>query len=229
MSMTSILPSSPAVVGTIHSPAALKEALRLKAGAVDLLEVRVDHFLSDLEPLKRALPSLKAPLIITVRHSGEGGAAPLTAARRMALFREFLPAASLIDIELRSMSALQAVWKEAAANGVQRILSWHDFNGTPSIAALEERWARARKFSPSVVKFATRTRKRTHLATLVSFLSTRPAKPSTSLMGMREFGKISRLTLAACGSALNYGYLGELQVPGQFHAVELKKSLAALG
>jgi 3-dehydroquinate dehydratase I len=224
-------PQSPlaAVVGTIHSPAALREALRLKAGAVDLLEVRVDHFTADLAPLRRALPRLKAPLIITVRHPAEGGAAPLSPAERGALYREFLPAAAFIDVELRSMQALASVWEGAASRGIQRIVSWHDFKSTPSLTALEERWNRARGFAPTIVKFATRTRTRTHLATLVTLLSMRPARPATSLMGMREFGKISRLTLAACGSALNYGFLGELQVPGQFHAVELKKCLISLG
>ena len=227
MSTRSQFPSV-AVVGTIHSPAALREALRLKAGAVDLLEVRVDHFVTDLAPLRRALPRLKAPLIITVRHPGEGGSALLSTSERAALYRDFLPAAACIDIELRSMLALRDIWEEAPSRGIQRILSWHDFKSTPSLTALEERWQRASGFSPTIVKFATRARARAHLATLVTFLSTRPKRPATSLMGMREFGKISRLTLAACGSALNYGFLGELQISGQFHAAELKKCLANL-
>ena len=36
--MTSDLPMGPAVVGTIHSPGALREALSLQKGEVDLLE-----------------------------------------------------------------------------------------------------------------------------------------------------------------------------------------------
>jgi 3-dehydroquinate dehydratase-1 len=227
--MTSPLLTPPAaVVGTIHSPAALREALRLKAGAVDFLELRVDHFVADLAPVRRALPRLKAPLIVTVRHPGEGGAAPLSRMERAALYREFLPAAAYVDLELRSMKALAEVWEEAGVAGVGRIVSWHDFKSTPSLGALDERWLKACAFSPSIIKFATRTRTRVHFSTLLAFLASRRARPETSVMGMREFGKISRLTLGAAGSVLNYGFLGELQVPGQFHASELKKALAAL-
>ena len=50
-----------ATVGTIHSPAALREALAMPLGVVDFLEVRVDHFMSDLASLRAALPKLAAP------------------------------------------------------------------------------------------------------------------------------------------------------------------------
>ena len=40
-----------------------------------------------------------------------------------------------------------------------------------------------------------------------------------------EFGKISRLALAQAGSVLNYGYLGELQVPGQWAVGTLRERL----
>jgi 3-dehydroquinate dehydratase-1 len=225
---TSALPKTPAIVGTIHSPGALRAALRLRQGAVDFLEVRVDHFLGDLPDLRRALPKLRAPLIVTVRHPGEGGAAPLTTAQRAALYREFLPSAALIDVELRSAAALRPVLTEAASHQIGQILSWHDFKTTPSLAALEKRWAAARAFRPDIIKFATRTRTTTHFVTLLAFLTSRPARPATSAMGMREFGKISRLALAQAGSVLNYGYLGELQVPGQWPAVRLKELLAQL-
>ena len=47
-------------------------------------------------------------------------------------------------------------------------------------------------------------------------------------MGMGEFGKVSRLALASAGSVLNYGYLGDAQLPGQWPAVELKRRLQEL-
>jgi 3-dehydroquinate dehydratase-1 len=225
---TSALPKSPAVVGTIHTPAALRAALRLRRGQVDLLEVRVDHFLNDLPALRRALPKLRAPLIVTVRHPGEGGAAPLSVNQRAALYREFLPCAAWIDVELRSAAALRRVLEEAATHRVGRILSWHDFKSTPSLAALEKRWSAARAFTPDVIKFATHTRTAAHFATLLVFLARRRKRPMTSAMGMGEFGKVSRLALARAGSVLNYGYLGELQVPGQWPAVRLKELLARL-
>jgi 3-dehydroquinate dehydratase-1 len=47
-------------------------------------------------------------------------------------------------------------------------------------------------------------------------------------MGMQKLGKVSRLTLAVAGSRLNYGYLGEPQVSGQWPARLLKQRLAEL-
>jgi 3-dehydroquinate dehydratase-1 len=223
--MTSNLPKPSSVVGTIHSPAALAEARRLKAGDVDFLEVRVDHFVDDLSGLLTAIRKLAAPLIVTVRHPQEGGAAALSVARRNDLYRQFLPFAALIDIELRSAKALEAVLRDAKRAGICRILSWHDFNKTPSLAELQTRFEKAGAFAPEIIKFATRARTAKDLARLMEFQAGARRKPALSLMGMREFGKISRLALAQAGSVLNYGYLGELQVPGQWPARVLKERL----
>src|SRR5262245_52446457 len=64
--MTSNLPKSSSVVGTIHSPAALDAARRLNGGEVDLLEVRIDHFVDNPSGLLAAIKDLAAPLIMTV-------------------------------------------------------------------------------------------------------------------------------------------------------------------
>jgi 3-dehydroquinate dehydratase-1 len=226
--MTSDLLKGPAVVGTIHSPTALREALRLRENEVDLLEVRVDHFVTNLKPLVRALPQLRFPLILTVRHPLEGGASGLPSSERISLYQQFLDHAALIDVELRSASRLKLLLQAAQDRGVVRILSWHDFRSTPPLASLQRRWSAAAQYRPQIIKFATTTQKPKHLATLVSFLATRPASPQTSLMGMGPFGKISRLTLAAAGSCLNYGYLGEQQLSGQWSAKLLKQRLLEL-
>jgi 3-dehydroquinate dehydratase-1 len=215
-------------VGTIHSPGALDAARRLKRGEVDLLEVRVDHFVDDLSGLLGAIKELATPLIVTVRRQQEGGAALLTFAQRAELYREFLPFAALIDVELRSAHVLSSVLRDAKKAGIGRILSWHDFKKTPSLGELRSLWEKARGFAPEIIKFATRTRTAKDLARLMEFQAGAPRKPALSLMGMREFGKVSRLALAQAGSVLNYGYLGELQVSGQWPAKVLKNRLREL-
>ena len=57
---------SPKVVGTIHSEGSLRRALRLKAGEIDLLELRVDHFAEEPALLLKSIPKLAVPLIVTV-------------------------------------------------------------------------------------------------------------------------------------------------------------------
>ena len=47
-------------------------------------------------------------------------------------------------------------------------------------------------------------------------------------MGMGPLGKVSRLLFAQLGSVLNYGFLHEAQVSGQWEATLLKQRLSEL-
>lgn len=213
------------VVGTVHSPGALRQALRLKAGAVDLLELRVDHFAGELGPLRAALPRLKFPWILTVRHPQEGGAGGLGFAARAELYREFLPQAAYVDVELRSAARLSAVLEEARAAGVAVILSQHYFTRTPSPAELTEKLRLARRLGADVFKVAARTSTAEELARLlIVFKAAR--EQAVSVMGMGPLGKASRLLFARAGSVLNYGYLGEPQVSGQWAAEVLRERVS---
>ncbi len=219
------LPKTFQIVGTIPSLVALSRARRLEPGAVDLLELRVDHFAADPSPLARALAYLPAPLIVTVRHPSEGGAADLPPARRRALYSQFLPAAKFIDIELRTARQLASTIAEARARGVRLILSAHFFKTTPSLAKLESLRDRAFTAGADIFKVATLTRTLADVLTLATLLA-RSSGHAVSVMGMGPCGKLSRPLLACAGSVLNYGYLDTVQVPGQWPAPLLKERLA---
>ena len=213
------------VVGTIPSAAALRCALALKPGAVDLFELRADHFAADPRPLLRAAPRLCAPLIVTVRHPAEGGAGALSFARRAELYGRFLPVAKFIDLELRSLRPLAAVIAEARARGVKLIVSAHFFKSTPTLARLETLRDRAFAAGADIFKIAALTRTLPEVLTLASLLARSPRLP-LSVMGMGKFGKLARPLLACAGSVLNYGFLDKVQVPGQWAATLLKERLA---
>lgn len=221
---------SPLVVGTIHSPGALKCALKLKPGQVDLLELRVDAFAQDPEILLRAVPKLQFPLLLTVRHPAEGGGANYTAQRRRELIRQFLPHAQWVDFEVRSLGLLgeEIAWSQQ--HGVKVIISDHHFKGTPSLSVLEGRYKRAQRCRPDVVKVAATVRTSVELERLFHFLNKQNAKRpgQNSVMGMGPFGQVSRLLFGRCGSVLNYGYLDQAQVPGQWPAEVLKARLREL-
>jgi 3-dehydroquinate dehydratase-1 len=218
---------SPQVVGTIHSPGSLRKALRLRKGAVDFLEVRVDHFIDDLDLLRRAMPQLQLPYIVTVRHAGEGGAHPLSFAARKDLYREFTPGAAWLDLEIRSAGQLRGTIAEAHAAGVRLILSDHYFRSTPPLVRLAGRTKLAAAAGADLCKIAALTRGPAELGRLLALFS-RSGKLPLSVMGMGAFGKVSRLLLAHAGSVLNYGYLDEPQVSGQWEATLLKQRLAEL-
>ncbi len=224
---TRILSARPQVVGAVHSPGALRRALRIQPGEVDFLEIRVDSFAPDPSPLLRALPRLRVPLIITVRHPAEGGLHRLGFPRRRELFAQFLPFATLIDIELRSCVALASTIADARAGRVRVIVSEHHFKTTPTTARLRQTLRRARAAGADICKLAARADTPAALAQLLALFSPRPALP-LSVMGMGTFGKISRLLLAQAGSVLNYGYLDQPNASGQWEAVLLQKRLAEL-
>ncbi len=213
------------VVGTIPSPAALRCALRLKPGAVDLFELRADHFARDPGDLLRAAPRLRAPLIVTVRHPAEGGAGALSVAQRRELYGQFLPVAKFIDIELRSVRQFPALLADARARGVKLIVSAHFFKTTPSLARLESLRDRAFAAGAEIFKVATLTRTLPDVLTLANLLARSPRLP-LSVMGMGKCGKLSRPLLACAGSVLNYGFLDSAQVPGQWPAPLLKERIA---
>ena len=218
----------PKVVGAVHSPGALRRALRIRPGEVDFLEIRVDAFAPDPAPLLRALPRLRVPLLITVRHPAEGGAHRLSFAQRRALFAQFLPFAALIDLELRSVQKLAATMADARARGVRVIVSAHHFKTTPPAARLQQTIRRAHAAGADICKIATLAETPAALARLLALFA-QPQPLPLSVMGMGRFGKISRLLLAQAGSVLNYGYLAEPNASGQWEAVLLQKRLAELG
>ena len=217
----------PKVVGAVHSPAALRRALRIRPGEVDFLEIRVDSFAPDPAPLLRALPRLRVPLLLTVRHPAEGGAHRLSLSQRRALFAQFLPFAALIDIEQRSVKALAPIIAEARTRGVRVIVSDHYFKTTPPAVRLRRLIRSAHAAGADICKIAALTETPAALARLLALFA-QPQPLPLSVMGMGRFGKISRLLLAQAGSILNYGYLDKPNASGQWEAVLLKKRLAEL-
>jgi len=217
----------PLVVGTVHSPGSLRRALKLKAGAVDLLELRVDHFAADPTPLVKAIPHLGFPLIVTVRHPLEGGAEGFSFTRRRELYAELLPHAALVDVELRSLPRLAATVAQAREAGVAVIASSHHFRSTPSEEKLGAIRKRAASAGADVCKIAAHVAGGADLGRLLALLTPR-RQPRLSVMGMGAFGKVSRLLFAQVGSVLNYGYLDEPNAPGQWEATLLKQRIAEL-
>lgn len=220
-------PSSAAVVATAHTAAGWRAAQRLRpVDGIDFVELRLDSLRLSGPQVLAGAAGLPCPLIVTARHPAEGGAGRWSDAERLDLLRGGLAGASVVDVELRSVRALQAVLDEAARRRVVRVLSFHDFRGTPALPVLRRKISEARRAGAEVVKIATALRHAGDLATLLQLQASATFPLAT--MGMGPLGRVSRLVLAAAGSRLNYGYLDRPQVPGQWPATELKHRLAEL-
>lgn len=214
----------PLLVGVIAAPADLRFALALREPP-DVFELRLDCLCDVVSQLERKLSILSASVIITARDSREGGANNLSLNKRRELLLRFLPHTKYLDVELGSARAFKPLLAEARKRNVRVILSFHDFESTPSSRSLRAKAARAKALGADIFKVSTLTNKPADLARLVGFLSDGDVDLPVSAMGIGKLGAISRLLLARCGSVLNYASLQQRLVEGQIPIDVLRSAL----
>lgn len=222
------IPKSPQVVAAVAGGDDLASLARLDLGPIcDLIELRLDALLAELEAIPAAIAPVDLPLIATARHPAEGGAGDLSVAQRGELISRFAPLVSWIDVEIRSLAELSAEVFAAREAGVGLIASFHDFEKCPSPESLRETVTTALAQDHDVIKVAVHLATMKELVSLLSLFDEFPDAP-LSLMGMGPLGKLSRLVLAKAGSVFNYGYLTEANAAGQWPAAQLKSLIAEL-
>lgn len=193
----------------------------------DVVEFRVDGFPDCPDQVAARMAGCGVPALLTVRDPGEGGMNALTAARRHALYRQLVPHAAFVDIEIRNLRAMEEIVHAARGSGVAIVASYHDFRGTPDPGVLRELADQARQEGADIVKFATVVKDSRDLFVLASLVESR-GQMALSAMGMGPLGPVSRLLLARLGSRLNYGWLDRPTVPGQWPAGRLREVIRDL-
>jgi 3-dehydroquinate dehydratase-1 len=211
------------LVGVIASPAALAKALRLRHPP-DLFELRLDALRQSLGKVERAIPKLRAPLILTARHPAEGGGGTLRLAARRALLLRFLDHAAIVDLELRSVRQMKTLIDEARRRQIGLLISCHDLRDTPSLNELRRQAKAAAALRPAIFKVATRTDTPAQLARLISFFETSRGPFPIAAMGIGKLGLASRRQLARLGSVLTYVSLGEANIEGQPSLSQLRRT-----
>lgn len=215
-------PPSPQIVGVIFTRTDLRRAGQMR-NPPDLFELRLDALFAKNEMGKAALRNLRVPLIITARHPREGGLNHLSSRERRALLLRFLPLAAYVDIELRAAGTLRAILEEARAKNIRTILSFHDFQETPSRARLDEIARAAQSLGADVLKIATRTDTPIQLARLLDFFQRERLEMKIAAMGIGTLGKTARRELFRQGSILNYAHLGRNGIAGQPSLREIRR------
>lgn len=216
--------TKPLVVGAVSQAKTLSKlgGVQSLAEECDLIELRLDSIALPSSEMHALAAKLGVPRLITARHPAEGGVGNLSPAERQELLESHLDLATLMDVELRSAMELQSVIAKAKARKVSVIGSFHDFNATPSDDVLKGAVDFGLQLKLDAVKIATTLQSPGDLARLIQLLGNEKRIP-LSVMGMGPLGPVSRITLARCGSILNYGYLGESNAPGQWPARRLKE------
>jgi len=193
---------------------AKKASLALSLGS-DLVELRIDRLTGDAPPreVESALSRFARKAVFTVRSRREGGSYAGGEAGRLRLISrlaEMRPA--YLDVELDTAEA-DKKWADSLPEDVKKIVSWHDFEGTPALKAL--RAVRERSLGHgSVAKVITTAMGVEDNLTTLALCEDEPGKVVSFCMG--ELGTISRVVSMRLGAPLVYASLPDEPVaPGQ--------------
>jgi 3-dehydroquinate dehydratase I len=217
------------------------EAAAVAAKQPNLLEWRVDFFdgIADTAAVVAVAAAIKTaagglPLLFTRRSSREGGEAiALAEPQVIALYRAVCAGGHIdfIDYEMSNDAAQVAQVRDAArAGGVQLVLSFHDFHGTPARELLQQRFALAQQLGADVAKIAVMPRGMDDVLALLA--ATLEASRTLTIpvisMAMGGAGAITRLAGGLFGSALSFAVGQQASAPGQWPIEELETALALL-
>ena len=221
----------PLVVGSFGNSSSIPEtSLTAAEKASDILEIRLDILVADgVRPTPALWAHLKGmPILFTARRKEEGSPIDLGPDERMALLEIALEDAAMIDVEVASIGEMGAIIDKAKLRNVPWVASYHDFGKLPATQELEEAARLAKEAGADVFKAAAKMNEPADIARLAEF---QKADHGIRLatMGMGKMAAVSRLLCAQCGSALNYGYIGDTPTaPGQWSAGFLREAMRLL-
>ena len=196
------------------SPSAIVLA---RKGGMDVAELRVDLFASveKNSVLAEIRKFKKIPTILTIRSKKEGGAWKSSEARRLELFKAALPSVSKVDIELSSRVILKDVIRETKRLKKEVIVSYHNFDKTPSLPFLEKILKEAKSAGADVVKIAAMAHSPKDVRRLAEFTYSH-ARQGLITLSMGKEGAFSRILFPSLGSRLTFAHTGRSTAPGQW-------------
>lgn len=221
--------------------ALLAEAAAVAAKQPDLIEWRADFFqgIADRAAVVEAAGAVERaaagiPVLFTCRWSREGGEkTALSQAEVVSLHRAVCDSGhvDLIDFEMgNDPHHVREVRELSRASAVQLILSFHDFERTPSVEELNRRFVQAEDLGADIAKVAVMPNDMNDVLTLLTATlhsSSKLGIPLVSL-SMAGQGSITRFCGWAFGSAMSFAVGQSASAPGQMPIEELDSGLALL-
>jgi 3-dehydroquinate dehydratase-1 len=165
-----------------------------------MAELRLD--LMQLQPAQiQALLQYKIPIVATCR---EG---KYSQSERAELLKFAIAnGATFVDIEVEADEAYrQALVDFAKKNNCKVIISYHNFEGTPSVAELKNIINTCRNMGADVVKLITTARTAHDSARVLSLYET---EKDLVTFAMGEAGKITRIACLYLGAPFTYASMG---------------------
>ena len=190
----------------------------------DLIELRIDYLRKP--EITTLVNGRQKPFIITNRREEEGGKYRGDERKRLEVLKEAIDlAVEYVDVEMRSEESLL---HNLLANKkeTQIILSFHDFQKTPSIKELKKLFDRMTRLGADIAKIVTFARTwedNLNVLLLTAYAIKRKQEIVAFCMG--EKGKMSRLFSPIMGAAWAYASLtrGKASASGQLTVREMKE------
>jgi 3-dehydroquinate dehydratase-1 len=194
----------------------------------DLLEWRVDFFdgIGDTAAVVDLAATIQrvageTPLLFTRRSSREGGE-PIALGEQQVIELHRAVCASrccdLVDWELGSApDDLRRVREETRAAGILLVASFHDFERTPPLEVLADRFAAAERAGADIAKVAVMPRSPEDVLTLLQATARarRELRIPLISMSMGAYGSLTRLVGWVFGSAVTFAVGKAGSAPGQ--------------
>lgn len=188
----------------------LEMAQKARKNGADMIELWLDQIEIDkrreVDQVKKLIEKLPKPLIVACKRRAEGGSFTGADRRRIELLEKAAAAgADYIDIDLKTARRHK---KRLQKNKKKLIVSYHDFQVTPSLVALEKIVGLAKKAGAEIVKIATFAAR--FEDNVVLFELTKRARSRGEkiiAVGMGEKGRISRIGCPLLGSMVSFAAL----------------------
>lgn len=209
-----VLGTMPKVAAIVDELFSMEKIREIKSYGVDLLEMRIDCYKSQIESIVKFLDSVKnsidLPMIGTVREN------EWTKKDRIAIFKSILPFVDCIDLELGTPISNEV--KSFAKNKVI-IISEHDYKKTPDDSVLNDMVRSSVDQGADIVKIAVMANSSDDVRRLLWF--TQQCSVPIVTIAMGPLGTISRVTAPLFGSLFTYGYTEKTVAPGQLSVIRL--------
>ena len=211
------------------------ELTRILPKSPDLLEWRVDFFdaIHDTDQVLATARTIRrrvgdTPVLFTRRSIREGGETiPLDEPAVVALYRAVCADASvdLIDFEMNNDPAyIEAVREASRQQGIHLILSYHNFQTTPSLDELAGRFEQAERLGADIGKVAVMPNGPGDVLTLLGATLQGLEQRAIPLisMSMGGYGSLSRLFGWVFGSSVSFAVGDRSSAPGQIPVSEVR-------
>ncbi len=225
------LGKEPAVIAALNGENLKKNLEKARRLRIDLVEARLD-LLPEITPgtIREFLDTVADfgfYAVSTLRPVWEGGEFRGEESERLKLFEVIVkhPATGAVDVELRS-SLLSEVASMAKEERKKLIVSYHDFEKTPSESEIGEILGKCREAGADIVKVAFMGKSQEDAARGCCVLS--KFNHPKIFMVMGEVGSFTRVVGFSFGSLLTYTFFGKPVAPGQIEAERLIKLLSNL-